>query len=496
MKKLIFSISMIILFSKIIGFVRDLILSFYFGASDITDAFFVSTSIPVLVFNFIGLGITSSFIPIYSDIKENYGEETSYNFSSNVLGVLFIICTVVCIVILLLTNDIVKILAHGFSGQLLERTVFYTRISMITLFLSVMISILSSILQVHDKFYMVALSGIPYNLIYIFGIYISSKIGDMYLIFTVVVATLIQLLFILYPTVRIGYIPKLYFNFKDNFMNKLLMLSFPIIMSTGLEQINYLIDRTIASSLQQIGGITILTYATRINIAVIGILVASIISVLFPKISICIAKKNYTDLKTIIEITIFIIILFGLPLSILLSFYSKEIIYILFRRGQFTTTDVELTAKCFKYYSICLFIFGIRELLLKIFYALKEKKIIFYNSLIGVILNIILSIYLSKVVGLSGIALATSICLIITTIYLCIKLNTFSFFNIKILVHILVKCLLSAIIMVCFLRFFEYFFYFEWIILKLIIGSILGICIYLIGLVLMKVPFKEKLRIK
>ena len=90
MRKVFFGIGLIAIIAKISGFARELVLSYFFGASAITDAYIIALTIPTVIFNFVGVGFNSGYIPIYSMIKKRYGQEEAIKFTTNFLNLLFL----------------------------------------------------------------------------------------------------------------------------------------------------------------------------------------------------------------------------------------------------------------------------------------------------------------------------------------------------------------------------------------------------------------------
>lgn len=491
MNKLIFSIGIISMISKLTGFGRELALSYYFGASELTDAYLVAISIPTVIFNFIGLGLMSSFIPIYSTIKQEEGEKEAFNFSANFLNFLLIICTIFIIVGLWQTNNIVKIFASGFDEKLLNITVFYTRICLIGVYFIVISSIFIGLLQVHDKFYIASSISIPMNFIYIVGCVVAYRVGSIYLIVFSVLAMFSQVLLLLYPIKKIGYKHNFKLRLEDKNLKNIILLSIPTIIGASLEQINYLVDKTIASRII-IGGISILNYASRLNIAMVSILLTTLLAVLFPKISLLVTEKKY-DLvqKNVVKSAIWITLI-SFPFISIIMIFSREIVGIIFGRGSFNHNDINMTASCLSLYTLGFLGMALRELVIRVFYAFKDTKTPVMNSGIGIIINIILSILLSKYMGLNGVVLATSISLISMTLLLTINLKKkYGDFGFKKIGTSFFKIFVATLVMSSVIFLLKYFFSSFPTVFLLGLGIIFGILVYLLLLFFMKIEEYE-----
>ena len=492
MKKIVFSIMVISVISKIFGFGRELFFSYYFGASYVTDAYLVSTTIPLVIFSLVGVGINSAFIPIFTNISENESKERAFTSTSRLLLSLFIICTLSYFIILVFTSPIVKIFASGFSGDILKLTVEYTRISALIIYFVIVINTFTALLQVNNKFYIAAIIGIPFNVAYMIGIYIAYLKGNTYLPIVTVITYLVQALMLFYPVKKLGYKFKYNLGLKDKYLKQILIIALPAIIGGSLEQVNYLIDKTVASRIGIKGGITLLNYSSKLNLAISGILISSLLVVFFPRISKLVAKNDRITLKNEILNTISFTMIVSIPISILILILRYEIISFLFQRGNFNESNTIITAKCLLCYNIAFSFIGLREILSRIFYALKDTKTPVINSVIGVILNIFLNLTLSKYLGLPGIALATTISIIFTVILLFFTLyKKYKVLYIKEIIVTFLKIILASIIVGFIVYNIKNILINYPLILNLMFSSLVGIIIYILIIIFMRIKIVD-----
>ena len=127
MKKTALLVMIITVLSKIIGFGREIVLSYVYGASAITDAYLISQTIPIVIFSFIGVGIATSFIPLYSRIFNEQGQLEANRYTNNLSNTLLLLASIIVVIVLLFTQPIVRLFASGFSGETLEAMI--TRVS-------------------------------------------------------------------------------------------------------------------------------------------------------------------------------------------------------------------------------------------------------------------------------------------------------------------------------------------------------------------------------
>jgi len=123
MKKTALALMIITILSKLIGFLREIVLAYYYGASNISDVYLIADTIPNFIFAFIGVGIATTYIPVYSSILENDGKLSSDEFTSNFLNLIFFVLTLAVGVVIIFAPYVVLAFASGFSEEVLKLAV-------------------------------------------------------------------------------------------------------------------------------------------------------------------------------------------------------------------------------------------------------------------------------------------------------------------------------------------------------------------------------------
>lgn len=197
MKRTAFIIVLITLMSKIFGFLREIVLSYYYGASTISDAYLIAYTIPGFIFSFIGVGLATSFIPMYSNIEKDNGISDADTFTSNLLLILIAISSILVFLMFIFAHPVVKAFAMGFDKDTLELAIMFTRISIFGIFLSVSFHLLSSYLNIKGNYHIPAFAGIPNNIVIILSIWLSSTLGTIFLPIGIVASLASQLFLVL-----------------------------------------------------------------------------------------------------------------------------------------------------------------------------------------------------------------------------------------------------------------------------------------------------------
>lgn len=447
MKKTAFILMIITILSKIFGVVREITLSYFYGASNISDAYLISLTVPMVIFGFISAGISTGYIPMYSNIIKEYGEEEGHKFTSNLINVLLIICTILMILGLIFTTPLVKLFASGFSGETLNLAVKFTRISLLGIYFTAIISVLTAFLQIKNNYIIPALIAFPTNIIIVISIFISKNTNITILVIGSLIATIIQLLCLLPSVKKEGYEYKPLLDIKDKHINTLAAIAYPVIIGVSVNQINVLVDKTMASRLAE-GGISALNYATMLNGFVYGIFVVSISTVMYPMISKMAAENNILGLKKSILDSMGAINLFVIPATIGFMIFAEPIVRLVFARGAFDSEAISMTSKGLFFYSISMVAYGMREVISRAFYALQDTKTPMINGTIAMVINVVLNVVLSQFLGIAGLALSTSISSIICTALVFMSLRKkIGAFGIMSLVVSSGKMLISSLIM-------------------------------------------------
>jgi putative peptidoglycan lipid II flippase len=206
-------------------------------------------------------------------------------------------------------------------------------------------------------------------------------------------------------------------------MKEMLLIALPVIMGTAVNEINVLVNRTLASRIAE-GGISALNYANRLNGFVQGLFVMSVTTVLYPMISKMAAEGNLKSLKAYLAEAISMVGLLVIPAMVGAMIFAREIVAFLFGRGAFTEEAVTMTGSALFCYSLGLIAFGLRDVLTRAFYSLQDTRTPMINATIAVSTNILLNVILSRFLGIRGLALATSISGIISALLMFITLRT------------------------------------------------------------------------
>jgi putative peptidoglycan lipid II flippase len=422
--------------SRLLGYLRDVLIAIFLGTSFLADTFFVAFRIPNTFRRLFAEGtFNAAFVPSYtSELVKS--KSKSKIFASNIFNLLFLGLLFLTLVVELFMPAFVSLIAPGFTQdtQKIELAIDLTRITFPFLMFVSLSSFFGAILNSHNKFAAASAAPIILNLVLIGILFFGKYLGDKliyYLSYGISLAGFLQLFF-LYKFVKKFYSLQFNLKFKINnkvkfFFKKLL----PSIFSSGVTQINILIGTIIASF--QASAVSYLYYADRIyqiNLAIAGIAIGVVV---LPQLSKHIYSKKKSKILKIQNKALELSMFLSLPASIALLVGSEEIISALFGYGSFSEIAVYNSAKALYFFSLGLPAFALIKVFSTFFFANQDTKTPFYISLMSVTLNVLISIYYFKSIGFIIIPIATTISSWFNSIILFVylkKRNLFEFNNI------------------------------------------------------------------
>ena len=450
------------LISRLLGYLRDILIAFFLGTSIYADAFFVAFRIPNTFRRLFAEGtFNAAFIPSYADEKLKNSKKGK-KFADEIFNLLLIFLIIFILIVEIFTPILVYLIAPGFfeDSQKFNLAVEFTRITFPFLLFVTLSSLLSGILNTNNKFAAAAAAPIVLNVILIGCLLFSFYFNQSYaknLSIGVTLSGLLQFIILLFFTKKF-YFPNIKFIFKikknlKKFFRKLL----PSIFSSGITQINILIGTIIASF--QSGAVSYLYYADRIyqiNLAIAGIAVSTVV---LPNLSKSIKSNNINLTNIIQNKSIELSLLFSLPATFGLFLASEQIINCLFGYGTFSENDIALTSSALTFFAIGVPAFALIKVLSNFYFARDNTKLPFYISVLVMIINIIISLVFFKKYGFIIIPIATSISTWIGVLiyYILLQKNKILELENKTLINFL-KISFATILMCLTLHFNLYYF--------------------------------------
>jgi len=405
------------LISRILGYVKDMILARYFGATGVSDVFFVAFRIPNLLRELFAEGaMSSAFIPVLTDCQVKEGKEEAGRLVRSVFVTLLITLSVVCIVGIYLAPEIVRVIAPGFISEpeKFELTVLLTRIMFPFLLLISLSSLLMGSLNTRGVFFVPALAPAFLNVATILSVIIlvhrlrhpitAVAIG-------VVLGGLVQFLIQLPSFYKKGYsllLPLRDFTLFHSRLKRIGLLLLPSTAAMAVSQINIFVSTIFASFLVE-GSITALYYSMRLIQFPIGIFGVAMGMAALPALSRHAAEGKTDRLMEDFSFSLRLLFFITIPAMAGLIVLREPIVNLLFQRGEFDYNATKATASALMYYSIGICAIVGTRLCTTTFYALQNTSIPVKTACVAILTNIVLSYMLLDTMGHNGLALANSV---------------------------------------------------------------------------------------
>ncbi|ENZ03147.1 integral membrane protein MviN [Clostridium thermobutyricum] len=475
----------ITLLTQLVIMIRASIIASKFGTSIELDAFNFANSISMMIFSFIGTGVTTVLIP-------NLGKKEKKKAVDIFILILYLGATILLFLGLIFNKHIVVLFSENNDKYFIDTASAVMSILLISQYIASFIGLTNSILQFQNKFnrskFVIFISNIILIIILMF-----NKEQNIYSYANaILISTIINILIQFILVIISGFKIKFQIDIKDKDFRNMIRTFLPTILSTGLYQISLVIDTSIASGLGE-GNISILNYSNYIIGMINMLLIVNITSFLYPKIAKNIKKNNYQQ-----DLVKYILIINAILSYIIISIVvvGKDAIELLYMRGQFENSIVNIVYICTIIYIISLPMSAIRDVIYKYFYANSDTYTPFKNSFLISVLNIILSIILSRYIGVYGVVIGTTLTSIISLILIGNKFKIiFGIeFDYKKFFRENIKILISSLGTILIVMYIRKYFKFDYNLINILVYSIISILIYILNLIILKCNiFKMKI---
>ncbi|MGI6685258.1 MAG: murein biosynthesis integral membrane protein MurJ [Bacillota bacterium] len=407
--KAAFIIIMITLVSKVMGFIREMVIAAGFGASFYTDAYVVALTIPAILFASFSRALQTTFIPIFNELLYQREKKEAFFFANSALTVVLVIMLILSGLAFLFMPQITNIIAPGFQGEVHQLTVTLARIMVSAGCIWGIVGIAGGMLNSFKIFGPPAAAGIIYNVFIIGTVLIfGSSLGIKGLALGTALGVAGQLMIQIPWLKRIGMTWRPHLRLHYAALRKMGRLMLPVLAASVVGQLNVVVDRLLASKLPE-GSIAALNFANRLNGFALGVFVLAFVTVIFPALSQKAALGDDTGFQSLFLKGVRTIMFLTMPAIVIILVFRVPIIRLLFERGAFNSHDTIITATAFLYYGVGLLASGLREVINVAYFAVQDTRTPMFLGISCLMLNITLNLILIGPMAHGGLALATSL---------------------------------------------------------------------------------------
>ncbi len=377
--KALATVSSMTFLSRILGFVRDAVIARVFGAGVATDAFFVAFRLPNLLRRIFAEGAFSqAFVPILAEYRSRRGDDASRDLVNHVATVLALTLLVVTVLGILAAPAIVYFTAPGFSESpaKFQTTVQLLRITFPYIFFISLTSLVGAILNTWSRFSVPAFTPALLNVSFlVFALWLIPYFDPpvIALAWAVFVGGILQLGFQLPFVARIGMLPRLQLDFRDEGVRRVLRQMGPAIFGVSIGQISLLINGIFASFLVT-GSVSWLYYADRLMEFPTGILGVALGTILLPSLAKSHADGTSDEYSRLLDWGLRLTLVLAAPAALALAILAIPLVSTLFHHGAFESNDVEMTRQALVAYSFGLVGLILVKVLAPAFYARQDIR--------------------------------------------------------------------------------------------------------------------------
>lgn len=437
------------LVARVLTIFKAVLIAFFIGANYRADIYLVAFSATMIVTKVIADGVTVTLVPTLQEIDKRDGLRGRNEFTNNIVNTLILLSILLMALGLIFAPLIIKAMGPGFEGIDFTRAIKLFRLGLPIMTFHFIRAIGGGYLQSIHKFKSGAKAGIINPVIYIiYLLTFSHRFGIEGLMVAGVLAAMGQAYTLYKGCVNAGYKYEYYILLKDRTLIRVFTFLLPIMVGIGINEINAAVDNAVGSILEP-GTIAQLNYANDIITLLVGIFIVAIITAIFPILAESFNKDKMDDLNQSLNFSFKMLILIAIPTTIILITLAQPIVKLFYERGEFGVANTIITANLLIYYSVGIVGTSLVLLLARIFYAIKDTNTPLILGVIALGTNIILNIILVRFIGARGIAISTSISVLITSMYGIFKLDSkLNFISWKQVFYKLLKLAVATAIMI------------------------------------------------
>ncbi len=401
------------LISRLLGFLRDVVIARLFGVYIYAQAFVIAFRIPNLFRDFVGEGAANAaFVPVFSQYCVKHTKEEFWELVNIVLNLLLVILMTITLLGIIFSPLIVRLIAPGFvdDSYKLATTIKLNRIIFPYILLISLAAYAMAILNSLKHFVVPAFAPCLLNIsIIIFALCFGEGIKGLAL--GVLVGGILQLAIQIPVLYKKGFRLRLFKRFRHPAATTIGKLMLPRLLSSCIYQLNNFVDSIFGSWAWIVGegGVAVLYFSYRLIQFPLGIFSTALSQAILPTLSTHALEDNHEQLKNTLSWGLRTTFFVMLPASIGFMVLAKPIIVTLFGGGRFDMYSAAMTSKALMFYSIGLFAYGATRVLQSAFFAFNDTVTPTKVASLTLLLNVILNAVLMFPLRIGGIALATSI---------------------------------------------------------------------------------------
>jgi putative peptidoglycan lipid II flippase len=387
---------------------RELLIAWYFGTSDPLDAYLIAYAVPYFFITLLGAALAPVLVPAYVGLRVRHLKRDAETLVGDVILVSTLALVVVAVVLAVGAPLYLRVMANGFSAEKLALAEGLTAILAPTVLTSVLVSVAGGILNAHNRFAAPALSPLISTGIVVVALFAFSGTSGVYaLAFGLLAGTALEVV-VLGALVRREMAPRFSRRLANPHLFELGARFVPTLIGAVLMASTLLVDQAMSTGLPG-GSVAALNYANRLVTLPLGLTAAALGTVVLPPFSELVSNERWSELRSTIVRYLWKAAAVTIPLGLGLFLLASPLTELLLHRGAFSGADVATVAGCLAALALQIPFYTGVILLMRLTLALKLNAAIAVISGVSLVLDVGLNAWLASFMGVTGIALSTSI---------------------------------------------------------------------------------------
>ena len=401
-------VMIIMIFSRLLALVSTQVYMSFFGAgNEFLNIYSYAITVPNTIFNCFGTALSTVVIPIYAGHIANGRTKEADRFANNIITITSLLTMVLIIIGWGLSFVLPKFTSFN-SPEAYSFAVKALMIMMPVMLFYGLNYIFQGILQSKGKFGWPAFVSVPSSLVVIlYVIFLGDKFGVFGLLAATFIGLSLQAVILIFPLAASGFRYKMSFEIKDKDIVSAFKMTIPVMIGVSAYQLNMFYNVTMIANFE--GMVTLLTYVQNIVVYMVLAFVYSITAVVYPKLTQSAATNKMDEYKQTLSGVLRLASMLLIPITAGFIVMRKQLLQLIAQWGRITDKDIEAACMLMVMYSIGILAIGLKEILDRALYAVKNTKISAANGFVIMAVNILLSLFLIRFIGAYGIPLAYSV---------------------------------------------------------------------------------------
>ena len=394
---------------KLAAIAKEVVVAHQFGAGDALDAFLIAFLLPSFAINVVAGSFNTSLIPTFIEIREREGREAAQQLFSNIMVFSTVLLIAVSAILGLTAPYVLPILGSGFVPEKLIQTCSLFYLLLPLLLISGLVTIWAAVLQAEERFALAAAAPVMSPVMTVVAILtFGSVLGIYALVIGIVGGSTLEAALLAWGLKQHGFslIPRWHGMTPPT--SQVVKQYGPMVAGAFLMSSTILVDQSMAAMLGP-GSVSLLSYGNKVVAFILGIAAVAMSTSIFPHLSRMVADQDWGSITGTMRTYLRLIFLVSIPASALLAYFSEPLVRVIFEGGAFTQMDTYNVARVQAMYVLQIAFYLSAILFARLISAMKGNWVLMCSAILSLPLNILLNYILMKYMGVSGIALSTSV---------------------------------------------------------------------------------------